>query len=256
MGAYHGQTLPPRPVATALPAAGRLTSAGDRFSSGIAMIRALVLDFDGLILDTETVLIDSWVQIHVRHGLPCSRAEAHRLVGQVGVAYDPWVAFGSAADRAALDAEHKRIYRELTLRQPVLPGVRELLAAGRAQGLKLGVASSSSHRHVDGHLERLGLFARFDCVRCRDDVARTKPAPDLYVAVIARLGCPPAEVIAFEDSTPGVQAAKAAGLWVVAVPNPSTLDHDLGAADLVVPSLAAVSLADLLGRFADAGRAQ
>jgi HAD superfamily hydrolase (TIGR01509 family) len=219
------------------------------------MIRALVFDFDGLILDTETPLIDAWAELHRRAGHAYSRDDAHRLVGHVGVDFDPWTAFGPAADRAALDAEHRRLTRERVSRQPVLPGVLACLEDARARGLKLGVASNSSHRHVDGHLARLGLAARFDCTCCREDIVAVKPAPDLYLTILRRFGVAPAEAIAFEDSAAGTIAAQAAGLWVVAVPNPSTHGHDFSAAHLVLPSLAAMPLAQLLARFGAAAPA-
>jgi HAD superfamily hydrolase (TIGR01509 family) len=207
------------------------------------MIRALVFDFDGLIIDTETPLIDAWAALH-------ERADAHRLVGHVEIDFDPWAAFGPDADRAALETEHRRLSRELTARQPILPGVLAGLREARARGLKLAVASNSSHEHVDRHLTRLGLRQLFDLACCREDVAAGKPAPDLYHLVIRCLGLVPPEAIAFEDSTAGTLAARAAGLWTVAVPNPSTHHHDFSAAHLVLPSLADMPLAQLLARFA------
>lgn len=213
------------------------------------MIRVLIFDFDGLVIDTETPLIDAWAALHERAGLVYSRADAHRLVGHVEVDFDPWTAFGPAADRPALAEAHRRLARELTARQPILPGVLACLQEARARGLKLGVASNSSHRHVDGHLARLGLRTLFDLTCCRDDNLAVKPAPDLYLAATRRLGVAPAEALAFEDSTAGTLAARRAGLWVVAVPNPSTHEHDFSAAHLVVPSLTEVPLAPLLERF-------
>ena len=219
------------------------------------MIRALIFDFDGLIIDTETPLIDAWAALHERAGLAYSRADAHRLVGHVEHGFDPWTAFGSAADRPTLDEQHRRLSRELTARQPVLPGVLACLQEARERGLKLGVASNSSHRHVDGHLTRLGLRALFDLTCCRDDNLPVKPAPDLYLAVTRQLGVAAGEAIAFEDSTAGTLAARRAGLWVVAVPNPSTHEHDFSAAHLVVRSLAEAPLAPLLERFGAADSA-
>ncbi len=216
------------------------------------VIRALVFDFDGLILDTETPLIDAWAALHESAGLAYARADAHRIVGHIDVAFDPWTAFGPTADRAALESEHRRLSRELTARQPILPGVLACLEAARARGLKLAVASNSSHEHVDRHLTRLGLRAFFDLTGCREDVTVGKPAPDLYFWVIRKLGVAPAEAIAFEDSTAGTLAARAAGLWTIAVPNPSTHRHDHSAAHLVLASLADRSLAQLLDRFSAA----
>ena len=215
------------------------------------VIRALILDFDGLVIDTETPLIDALAAIHERAGYAYPRAGSLGLIGHVGIKFDPWSAFGPDADRAALEKEHHLLYRDMCTRQPILPGVLDYLNGAKSRGLKLGIASNSSHRHVDGHLTRLGLFNLFDLIRCRDDVRRTKPEPDLYLAVLAHFGCAPTEAIAFEDSAPGALAARSADLWTVAVPNPSTLRHDLSAAHLVVSSLAAQPLDALLDRFAN-----
>ncbi len=216
------------------------------------MIRALIFDFDGLIVDTETPLIDAWAAIHARAGLACPRAGALGLVGHVDIPFDPWTAFGPAADRAGLDAEHRRLTRELTARQPVLPGVRACLEEGRRRGLRLAVASNSSHDHVERHLTRLGLRSVFDFIACREDVAAAKPAPEIYHLVVRQLGLAPHEAVAFEDSGAGTRAARSAGLWTVAVPNPSTHGHDFSAAHLVVASLADPPLEQLLARLAAA----
>jgi HAD superfamily hydrolase (TIGR01509 family) len=134
---------------------------------------------------------------------------------------------------------------ELILAKAALPGVSDLLAAARDPGLKVGVASSSNSDWVRGHLDRLGILNYFDCMRCRDNVAQVKPAPDLYVAVLECLGVGPDEAVAIEDSPNGIVAAKAAGMLCVVIPNPITARLDLSQADLLLPSLAGVTLADL-----------
>jgi beta-phosphoglucomutase-like phosphatase (HAD superfamily) len=111
------------------------------------------------------------------------------------------------------------------------------------------VASSSTRDWVSGHLDRLGILGRFDCVRCRDDVTNAKPAPDLYIAVLDCLGVSASEALAIEDSPNGVIAAKRAGMRCVAIPNSITSRLDLSAADLVLRSLAEVTLQDLLPRI-------
>jgi beta-phosphoglucomutase-like phosphatase (HAD superfamily) len=113
-------------------------------------------------------------------------------------------------------------------------GVREYIADAERLGLRLGVASSSSRVWVLGHLERLRLNVEWDAVRTRDDVARTKPAPDLYLAAVEALGVAPHKAVAFEDSLNGIAAAKAAGLLCVAVPNALTAGIDLSRADVKV----------------------
>lgn len=134
----------------------------------------------------------------------------------------------------------------MVLAQKLLPGVAEHLEEARAIGLKLGVASSSTRDWVGGHLARLGILDRFVCLRCRDDVANAKPEPDLYIAVLECLGVLASEAIAVEDSPNGVLAAKRAGLRCVAIPNSITARLDLGQADVLLGSLADITLADLL----------
>jgi HAD superfamily hydrolase (TIGR01509 family) len=134
----------------------------------------------------------------------------------------------------------------MILAQGALPGVVRLLEEATAMGLKVGLASSSTSDWVSGHLARLGILHHFDCMRCRDQVANAKPEPDLYLAVLDCLGVPPSEAIAIEDSPNGVLAAKRAGLRCVAVPNSITAGLDLGQADVLLGSLAEVTLAELL----------
>jgi HAD superfamily hydrolase (TIGR01509 family) len=213
------------------------------------MIRALVFDFDGLILDTETPLIDAYAEVHALHGVTFDRTAFMRSVGQADYAFDPWHGFSPHADRAALELERRARKDELLLRQPILPGVVALLDAARANGLRVGLASNSEHTWVDPHLTRVGLFDRFDFIAAREDAPSPKPEPDLYKLVLNQFGLRGHEAIAFEDSHTGSLAAKRANLWVVAVPNAATAHHDFAHVDLRVASLAAVNLADLAAQF-------
>jgi beta-phosphoglucomutase-like phosphatase (HAD superfamily) len=111
------------------------------------------------------------------------------------------------------------------------------------------VASSSTRDWVGGHLARLGILNRFECVRCRDDVAKAKPAPDLYIAVLECLGVSAADAVAIEDSPNGVIAAKRAGMRCVAIPNTITASLDLSQADLLLRALSDLTLAELLHRL-------
>ncbi len=213
------------------------------------MIRALVFDFDGLILDTETPAIDIWELMHAEAGLPFTRDQAHQTVGHVDIPFDPWTAFDAAVDRVELQKVYRQRTRERLEQQVVLGGILDYLIEGRTRGLKIGIASNSPHSWIDRHIERLGLRHFFDTIKCRDDVAEGKPAPDVYNAVLNTFGIKGKEAIAFEDSEAGSTAAKRAGLWCVAVPNPSTKHHHFGHVDLTVASLANVPLTDLLKRF-------
>jgi HAD superfamily hydrolase (TIGR01509 family) len=213
-------------------------------------IRALVFDFDGLILDTETPLIDAYAEVHARHGVSFDRALFLRNVGHADYSFDPWHGFSQHADRAALELERRACKDELLLRQPVLPGVIELLDAARAAGLRVGLASNSQHDWVDPQLTRLGLIDRFHFIGCREDAHSPKPEPDLYKLVLNHFGLRGHEAIAFEDSHAGSLAAKRANLWVVAVPNESTAHHDFTHVDISMKSMAEAKLDGLMSHFA------
>ena len=215
--------------------------------------RALVFDFDGLILETERPDYQSWREAYQEHGQDLSMDVWGDVIGRGANYFDPYqdlvAKVGHDLDREAVLSRRKARHREMIAELEILPGVREAVVEARRLGLALGVASSSSRAWVTGHLERLGLD-EFDCVRCRDDVANTKPDPELYLSVCACLGVEPASAVAFEDSANGIAAAKAAGLRCVAIPNPMTAGLDLSAADLRIASLAEVTVAGLLERLA------
>ena len=216
------------------------------------LIRAIVFDFDGLILDTEEPVYRSWLEVYQAHGedLPFDRWV--QIVGSTTSGFHPQhhleERLGRPLPQEVLD---RRVGRrtEMILANAVLPGVVEHLDAARELGLRLGCASSSTQDWVRGHLARLGILERFECIRCRDDVAHAKPEPDLYVAVLDCLGVAADEAIAIEDSPNGVTAAKRAGLRCVAIPNSITARLDLSQADLVLNSLADLPMAELLERL-------
>ena len=217
------------------------------------LIHALVFDFDGLILDTEEPVYRSWLEVYREHGEELPFERWVEIVGSTTIAFHPQHHLEERLGRSLTkDVLDRRIGRrtELILAQSLLPGVGQHIESAKAMGLKLGVASSSTRDWVRGHLERLGILDSFDCIRCRDDVTNAKPEPDLYIAVIDCLGVAASEAIAIEDSPNGVLAAKRAGLRCVAIPNSITERLDLGQADLVLRSLADVTLADLITRLA------
>lgn len=197
-----------------------------------------------------------WQEVWADHGVELPLALWVPCLGTTD-ALDPFAELearlGRAVDRAAVDAWRHARFAELLAEQGLLPGVADYVEAARARGLKLAVASSSSRDWVRGHLGRLGLLDAFHAIRTSDDVARVKPAPDLYLAVLEALAVGPARALVLEDSPNGVLAARRAGITrVVAVPNQLTRGLPLEAADLVVPSLAEVPLETLLGRLSGA----
>lgn len=215
------------------------------------MIRGLIFDFDGLILDTEGPVYQSWRELYARFGQALSLSEWGEVIGRsANEHFDPLerleARLGRALEREALTAW--RLQRELALveKQPLLPGVEARLREARQLGLKLAVASSSPRTWVEGHLRRLGLRAFFDVVHTSDDVERTKPDPQLFLLALESLGLRPSEAIVFEDSPHGVTAARAAGVFCVAVPNSLTRQLPLDHADLRLESLAEITIAALL----------
>jgi HAD superfamily hydrolase (TIGR01509 family) len=215
------------------------------------LIRAVVFDFDGLILDTEEPVYQSWLEVYEAHGEELPFERWIQIVGSFTIGFHPQHHLEERLGRPLpKEVLERRIGRrtELILARQLLPGVVERIAEAKALGLKLGVASSSTADWVRGHLARLEILGRFDCVTCRDDVANVKPEPDLYVAVLECLGVPASDAIAIEDSPNGVTAAKRAGMRCVAVPNSITARLDLSHADVILGSLAETTLPDLLRR--------
>ena len=213
------------------------------------VIRAIVFDFDGLILETEGPALLSWNEIYREHGHEVPMDEWHGYLGS-DRGFEPVdhlaALVGEGLDREATQARRDARKTELIEALDLMDGVREYIADARRLGLRLGVASSSSRQWVMGHLMRLGIHTHWDTVRCRDDVVRTKPAPDLYLAAVDALGVGPQEAVALEDSPNGIAAAKAAGLYCVAIPNALTRGLDLGQADVRLGSLAEMPLERLL----------
>ena len=153
---------------------------------------------------------------------------------------------GRKLDRKVLAPRRAAREMEICLAQPILPGVVEMIASAQSLGLILGIASSSNRDWVVGHLTRLGLVDNFEVIHTSEDVERTKPDPALYQLALTSLGLEPEEAIVFEDSPNGVTAAKAAGIFTVAVPNAMTRELNLEHADLILDTLTGLSLKEII----------
>ena len=216
------------------------------------MIKAIIFDFDGLIVDTEGPIFEVWQRIYREHGHELPREQWLTIIGTASGSFDPVAdlgrRLGETLDAAEFNALEHLYYREATTAQRLLPGVDRYLADARELGMRTAIASSSSRRWVMEHLDRFRIHEHFDAIVCREDVEQTKPDPALYRVALKRLGARPEEGIALEDSSNGIRAAKAAGLFCVAVPNAMTADLDLSAADLKIDSLGGIPLVELLAR--------
>jgi len=214
-------------------------------------IRALIFDFDGLILDTETPQRESWREIYEAAEMQVSDEDWALLLG---TSSEPEAAYellerhlAGAVDRQALQLVRMHHELELLELEVPLPGVRARIAEAQAAGLRLAVASSSEHAWVEGLLRKHKLLDAFDVVVCAEDVSATKPAPDLFLKALDLLHVAAEDALVFEDSVHGVTAAKAAGIYVVAVPNQVTRCLKFEEADRRIGSLADHTLDDLLG---------
>lgn len=210
---------------------------------------AALLDFDGLILQTEASGYAALRAVFAARGAEYRLEEYLQIVGTTNDVLDPFDLLarrtGRTEDRAALVAERATHEERLNATLAPLPGVVALLDQADALGWKLAVVSSSSHDWVGRHLRRVGLLDRFGTLVCRGDAPRVKPAPDLYLAALNRLGLRAEEAVAFEDSYNGSIAATRAGLRCIAVPHELTRGQDFSHCTRVVASLAEIDLAAL-----------
>ncbi len=215
-------------------------------------IDALIFDFDGLILDTETPEYEAWREVYTEHGceLPLALWVDSIGRGHEQIKFDPYKYLsectGKIVDNEAVRARRRLLFHERVDRMPPRPGVVDYLTEATARGLKLAVASSSDRDWVEGHLRRLDLLDYFALTRCSDDVARTKPAPDVYLAALEGLGVAAENAVAFEDSPNGTRAAHRAEIYTVAVPNALTARLEFLEADRRIESMAEMPLGQVL----------
>lgn len=206
--------------------------------------RAVLFDFDGVVVDTEWAIYDAWHRTFAAHHQPLPLEVYTQCIGSDFNTWSPKTHLeeltGKSFDWHALDENRQiEIHRDLEGSGP-MPGVAEILDMLIAKKMARAVVSSSSHHWVDGWLEKLRLMSYFDNVVCRGDAPRIKPAPDLYLEGARRLGLEPADCLVLEDSLNGIKAAKAAGMTVWAIPNRVTACLDFSLADCVFASMTEV----------------
>ncbi len=218
-------------------------------------VKALLFDFDGLILDTETPEVLVWQSIYREHGFDLPVDEWEKTIGGYGISTFDAAEHLSLLSQGRLDSASMRTrYRResdlLIHASPIMPGVVNMIEQARGQGISSAIGSSSPHSWVDAHARRLGIFHYFKHIICQDDVppGRTKPNPDIYLKVLDMLKVQNTEAVVFEDSLNGVEAARRAGIFVVAVPNPLTAKMGVSG-DLTVSSLVDLSLQDLQAKI-------
>jgi HAD superfamily hydrolase (TIGR01509 family) len=186
-------------------------------------IRAVVLDMDGLILDTEPMSQAGWVRTFRERNLAFRDDQFHELVGLTVVDarakilswYGPDFPFEEVYARKLVHVNEIIAAEGIALK----PGLLEFLAAADALGLAKAVATSTARERALYKLARAGLEGRFSALAGGDEVERGKPAPDCFLLAAHRLGIPPEECVALDDSDPGAVSAAAAGMRVLVIPD-------------------------------------
>ena len=213
----------------------------------MSQLAAVVFDFDGIIMDSETPEYESHRRVFEQYGATLTTAEWCDQIGIWNDAQDErWFRelcrrCSHALDSGTFLADKRRIFDEVAPHEP-MRGVRELVNALTDAGIPAAIASSSSARWVRSAIDRIGMGGKFAAVVTGDDVERRKPAPDVYLEASRRVGVDPADAVAIEDSAPGIAAARAAGMATVAIPHWLTERHDLSGADLRVANAGELTL--------------
>ena len=216
------------------------------------MLRAVIFDFDGLILDTETPEFRAWEAIYRKHGAVLRLEDWLPCIG-TGSIFDPHAHMeslvGRRLKRDEIATARQVASDEMIMKQAPLPGVLSTLETARRMGLRIGLASSSSREWVEPHLDRLGIAHYFDNLQTSDCVSRVKPDPALYLQSLQALEVKPLEAIALEDSLNGLHSAHAAGIFTVAIPNDMTRHTSLQEAGLLLDSMEKLDLVKLAKQF-------
>jgi putative hydrolase of the HAD superfamily len=214
------------------------------------MIKGIVFDFDGTILDTEASNYQAWLEIYREYQVILPFALWSSTIGTSDSFFDPVVylesKIGQRLDADLIHQKHAQLESEILRDAKPLPGVMNLLEESQKMGIILGIASSSSFEWVEDNLRTHGLRDYFKTVVTRERVTQTKPYPFLFEKAVKEMELYPYQVIAIEDSPLGVTAAKAAGIFTIAVPNSVTCHLNMDHADMQIDSLADITLASLI----------
>src|SRR4051812_13921380 len=211
---------------------------------------ALVVDFDGLMIDSERVLAEAVVEIVTARGGELAVEDISHLFGSTDVDHEWERLVPTWCDppmtREELQAAVWPAVHEQVDLLPLLPGVADLLDDARAAGWKLALATGHEPARLGGRLDRLGVLAHFDTVVLASEVKRGKPAPDIFIEAARRLGVAAAQCVVVEDSLPGCQAAIAAGMAVVVWPSPVTAHLEFPSPSWRVTALLEIGVDDLV----------
>ncbi len=213
------------------------------------MIKAVIFDMDGLIFNTEKLLIRFWVQAANEAGFPMTREQALKIRSMHRKFAIPHLKsiFGEEFDYVKIRSRRMELMNgwlsshELELK----PGVVELLDCLNERGILAAICTATDYERTHDYLTRVGIFERFDKIICATMVESGKPSPDIYLYATEKLGLAPSECMALEDSPNGVKSAAAAGCVTVMIPDLTEPDEELDG----VKFTRASSLLDVIHRI-------
>ncbi len=218
-------------------------------------LKSIIFDHDGVMVDTEPLQSQAWIKILEKYG-KTPEIYGNGLVHKVGITINGnWnilkLKYGITENTNHLEEQRSIVYRDLLSQTRPMVGLMELLSELRKEKkkLKTAIASSSNREYIEMVVNNFGIADDFDVIVSGKDVASGKPAPDIYIKVALLLGANPENCVVLEDSRTGVEAAKAARMKVIAIPNQYTDEQDFTDADLVLPSLKHIDLQLLYSCF-------
>lgn len=222
------------------------------------MIKAIIFDCDGLLIDTETPWYIAFREIYEEHQVDLPLEMYAQCIGNSDfLQFNPYDYLEKCCkrkvDRNVIDRRVQEIHTRIMKDQTLLPGVENYLKRAQELGLKIGLASSSRRAWVEEHIKAHQIHHFFNTIHTKDEVECVKPHPELYLQAIQALGVEKHEVIAFEDSLNGLKAAKEAGIQCVIVPNEVTSCLPFENYDLRLSSMAELELEKVLETISISG---
>jgi beta-phosphoglucomutase-like phosphatase (HAD superfamily) len=209
-----------------------------RYDCSAPMFTAAIFDMDGLLLDSERVIMQAWLASAREAGMALTEADFITVVGAGQVESRTRLSRmlgGSQAFEAVRSRARSKLEDQPGIVYPLKPGALELLSKLQRLRVPCAVASSTRVSEVRRRLTKVGVLDFFQALAGGDEVADSKPDPAVYLLAAERLGVPPAQCLAFEDTDHGARAAHAAGMRVVLVP-------DLRSHDFATPLMQLSSL--------------
>lgn len=223
----------------------KVTPPADKLKQKATMLKTILWDNDGVLVDTEELYFQATREAAAREGVELTPEQFIEVSLAAGRSmFTILLDQGVSAQRVEeLRRERNRAYRDYLLAGVrVLDGVRAALAELDG-AYRMGVVTSSLREHFDAAHSTSGLTGYFDFVLAREDYRESKPAPDPYLAALERYALAPEECVAIEDSRRGLESALAAGIRCLAVPTGLTRGSDLTGATAVLDSAAAIPAA-------------